>query len=297
MIKLKNTRVVSFSRDHQDVYWEIEPTNEDIQEYEFFVERSEAEAGPFDVIAGPLIDRYYFRDSDVHLISTTRVYFYRIRARHLPSGREEVTGEFDRWGEEDLLALEMIRRARLLFEEHAGTKMWVFPRRTFGMRCPQCWNPVLGKRVQDSCPTCFNTGFSGGYHHPTRFWGQINDPEDAEQVTLEDHRQVKYFNLRTIASPYIKPLDLLVDHNNRRYRIVSGGGTTKHGVGVSAILRLVEIQKGSIEDTVPLRIDAAEEAFFPARNFTNPQNLESAERTSSSQDVDLDKILGAYRYR
>ena len=105
MIRLVNTRVVSFARDRHDIYWEIEPTNEDIQEYEFFVERSEAEAGPFDIIAGPLIDRYFFRDSDVFTISTTRTYFYRIRAHHPVSGKDISTQVFDRWGEEDILAI------------------------------------------------------------------------------------------------------------------------------------------------------------------------------------------------
>ena len=35
MIKFRNERVLSFELDYLDVLWEIEPTNEDIQEYQF----------------------------------------------------------------------------------------------------------------------------------------------------------------------------------------------------------------------------------------------------------------------
>jgi hypothetical protein len=291
MLTVRNTRVVSFSREYLDITWEIAPTNEDVQAYEFYVERSEAEAGPFETIAGPLIDQYFVRDNTVLTISVTRVYFYRVRVKHVPTAREIVTPVFDRYGDPDLLAVEMIRREQLLWQEFAGTKFWLFPRRTFGQRCAQSYDTILGKRNQDACPTCFNTTFAGGYHHPIEFWGQIDNPEDAEQVSIEDHRQQRYFVMRCGPSPDIKPLDLIVDSFNRRHRVVSRGGTSKHGVGVRQEIRLVEVQRGSIEDKVPLNVDHTQTTWVPGRNFTNPHNLEE-----TGEEVDLAKILGPYGY-
>lgn len=290
MLEVRNTKVRSFSREYLDVSWEIKPTNEDIQEYQFFVERSEAEAGPFEPIMGPLIDQYFVRDNMIRAISTTRVYFYRVRVLHLPTGRGYETPVFDRSGSEDLLALEMIRREQLLWQEFAGVKFWLFPRRTFGQRCPQCWDRVLNKRNQDACPTCYNTTFSGGYHFPIEFWGQIDEPEDAEQVTIEDHRQQRYMVMRCGPTPDIKPLDLVVDHLNRRMRVVSRGGTSKLGVGVRQEIRLVELQKGLIEDKLPIKVDHINAVLVPGRNFTNPQNIEAA-----GLEVDLN-VLGPYKY-
>lgn len=291
MLEVVNTKVASFAREYLDVSWEIKPTNEDIQAYQFFVERSEAETGPFETIAGPLIDRYFLRDNTVLTISTTRVYSYRIRVVHVPTGRETTTGPFDRYGEPDLIALEIIRREQLLWQEFAGTKFWVFPVRTFGQRCPQCYDPVLQKRISDACPTCFNTTFSGGYHYPAEFWGQIDNPEDAEQVSIEDHRQQRYSVMRCGPSPDIKPLDLIVTFNNDRFRVISRSGTTKLGVTVRQEIRLAEIQKGQIEDRVPLNIDAATAILVPGRNFTNPHNLET-----TGHEVDVDYALRAYKY-
>ena len=64
MLKVANIKVRSFSIEYLDLTWEIENTTEDIQEYSFYVERSEAEAGPWKTIAGPLIDKYFLRDND-----------------------------------------------------------------------------------------------------------------------------------------------------------------------------------------------------------------------------------------
>ncbi len=290
MIEFQNERVVSFSLEYQDVYWEIGPTSDDIQEYQFYVQRSEAEAGPWIDIAGPLIDRYYLRDNSFPAISYNRTLFYRIKALHQATGKEIYSKVFDRDGEEPLLAAEIIRTEKVLFEEFVGRKCWLFPRRTFGQRCPSCYDEVLQKRTDESCPTCWGTTFSGGYHYPVAIWAQIDEPERTEQVTVEDHRTVMYYGLRCNPSPDIKPLDLIIDHKNRRFRVVSVSGTSHLGVTVRQEVKLVTIQRGSIEDKIPLQVNAADEALVPSRVFTNPQCLESAEEPL------LPSILGPYGY-
>lgn len=291
MIRLRNERVISFSRDFYDIYWEIEPTNEDVQEYEFYVERSESEGGPWNQIAGPLIDVFYLRDNTVLTISNNRTWFYRIRVRHAPSGNEFYSKVIDRDRDPDLIATEIIRLEKMLFEEHTGVRCWLLPRRTFGQRCPQCFDPILGKRTQDFCPTCYNTTFSGGFHYPIEFWAQIDEPEEAEQVTIDDHRQVQYFVMRTNPSPYIKPLDVVIDHLNRRHRVISAGGTNKLGSPVRQEIRMVEVQKGSIEDRFPLKIDTENLVTRPQRNYYSPHTLEAADT-----DFDIDPILDLYKY-
>lgn len=291
MIKFRNERVVSFSLDYYDFFWEIEPTAEDIQQYEFYVERSEAEAGPWDTIAGPLIDQYYIRDNSVHTITTNaRTMYYRVRCKHVPTDRTIYSKTVDREGPPTLLAAEMIRRERVLFEEFVGVKCWLFPRRSFGQRCPNCYDDVLGKTVDSRCPTCWGTGFSGGYHYPTAFWGQVDASPETEQVTVDDHRRVQMSQLRCGPSPGIKPLDLIIDHQNRRYRVVESGGTTRFGCLVRAELKLVLIQKGSIEDKIPLKVDTETVTLLPERNFQNAQTLQA------SQTSDLD-VFGLYRVR
>lgn len=291
MISFRNERVFSFELDYLDVMWEIAPTTEDLQEYQFFVERSEAEAGPWLQIAGPLVDQYRIRDNTVPQITTNaRVIFYRVKAVHSPTGRVKYSGTFDQEGKISLHAQEMVRLERILFEEFVAVKCWLFPRRTFGQKCPSCYDPVLDKVIDDACPTCWATGFSGGYHHPVAFWAQIDAPEMTEQVFLEDHRRVLYYSLRCGPSPGIKPLDLLIDYQNRRFRVVSVSGTSRLGVTVRQEVRLVQIQRGSIEDRIPLKVDTATLQAFPERVFTNAHSLEASE-------PDISSLFGAYGYK
>lgn len=282
MLEITNPRVVSFSLDYQDVFWEVKSTTEDLQQYEFYVERSEAEAGPWLVIAGPMIDQYFVRDNAVPAITTNaRTLFYRIRVLHVPTGKEAYSAVVDREGSPDLLAVEMIRRERVLFEEFTGTKTWLFPRRSFGQRCPNCYDDILGKKVDDQCPTCWGTGFSGGYHYPISFWAQLDAAEESEQVSTEDHRRVQYSQLRANPSPAIKPLDLVIDNQNRRWRAVQCSGTTLRGVMVRQEVRLVLIQRGSIEDKIPLKVENSSVQLVPRRNFVNAHTLEASEETPS----------------
>jgi hypothetical protein len=282
VIEFANERVVSFSLEYQDVFWEVRPTTEDLQQYEFFVQRSESEAGPWKVIAGPLVDRYYVRDNGVPMITTNaRTLFYRIRALHVPSGRELYSATVDREGVPNLLAQEMIRRERILFEEFVGTRCWLFPRRSFGQRCPNCYDDILGKKLDSQCPTCWGTGFSGGYHYPISFWGQIDSAEETEQVTTEDHRRVQHSQARTGPSPAVKPLDLVIDFQNRRWRVIQCTGTTSLGATVRQEFRLAQIQRGSIEDKIPLKIETSSVQLVPPRNFVNAHTLEASEGTSS----------------
>lgn len=294
MISLRNLRVTGFSRASYDIFWEIAPTTLDVQEYEFYVERSEAEAGPFHVIAGPLIDRYFVRDNAVPLISNNRTIFYRVRVRHPMTGKEVTSPTVDRWGTQDLIAAEIIRVETLLFTEFAGVLCWIFPVRTFGQRCPQCWDDVLGKRLDDSCATCYGTGFSGGYHYPMEFWAQLDESEMTENIAQHGHEQQRLCTFRCPASPDITPMSILIDHKNRRFRVISVGGTSKGGVSVRQEIRAVLLQPGSIEDAIPLQVDAERLQTVPWRNYTNPQDPFEA---GATPDAMLDRMLGRHGYK
>jgi hypothetical protein len=281
MLQFRNERVLSFSLNYYDVFWEIEPTTEDLQQYAFYVERSEAEAGPWDVIAGPLIDQYFIRDNSIHGITTNaRTMYYRIRCRHVPSSKEIYSATVDREGSPNLMATEMIRLERVLFEEFVGVRCWLFPRRSFGQRCPSCYDSILGKTIDSRCPTCWGTGFSGGYHYPTAFWGQVDATPETDQVTTEDHRRVQVAQMRCGPSPGIKPLDLIIDNQNRRYRVVESGGTSLSGALVRAELKMVLIQRGSIEDKIPLKVDTSTVVLVPPRSFQNAHTQEGSKVTS-----------------
>jgi hypothetical protein len=294
VVKFTGLRVTGFSRRYFDLDWEIAPTHDDLQEWEFFVERSEAEAGPWIVIAGPIIDRYYMRDNTTPQISVNRTLFYRVRAVNQSRGLDTISPTADREGEPDLIAAEIASLEHLLFTEFTGTRTWLFVRRTFGQRCPQCWDDVLAKSVDDSCPTCFRTGFSGGYHYPIEFFAQFDKAPQSENVSAFDHHQLSPVTFRCTGSPKISPMDLIIDHKNQRLRIITVSHTSRLGVGVHQEIQAVQLQPGSIEDAIELKVEHRELTLTASRNYTNPQNLEAAGVSGPSE---LDGLLGRYGYR
>lgn len=293
MISITRVRVTGFSRRYLDIDWEIAPTNDDLQEWAFYVERSEAEAGPWQVISGPLVDRYYVRDNSTPQISLHRLLFYRIHAVNAVRQVDIYSPVADREGAEDLIAAEIGSVETMLFEEFIGTAAWLFPRRTFGQRCPQCWDQVLGKVVDDSCPTCFGTSFSGGYHYPILFYPQIDKAPRVDHASTHDLDQQATTGIRCTASPRLSPGDLVVDHTNRRYRVITVSSTSRLRVDVRQEGQLVELAPGSVADAIPLRVDHRNLAVAGHRNFTNPHNPEAAGVVS---DDALTSMLGRYGY-
>jgi hypothetical protein len=290
VIAFKDLRVVTFSIEYNDLFWEIQNTREDVQEYDFFVERSESEGGPWVAITPALVDRYYMRDNSAPLYSANRTLFYRVRAFHRFSGRELFSDISSRQGKLPLDGLEMVRLENMVFREHVGVTCWLFPKRTFGQRCPQCWDNALGKCTDDRCPTCFSTGFSGGYHFPIRFYGQLDVSDRSEQSTTSTHLETQYSTIRLGPFPDAKANDMIVDNTNWRWRVMSVGNTSRLGVPIRQQLSVVRVKPGSIEDLVPLNIDLENEVLVPAREFTNPQSPGAAD------NGDLSGILGAYGY-
>lgn len=293
MISFTSVRVTGFSRRYFDVDWSIAPTHDDLQEWQFWLERSEAEAGPWLLIAGPLIDRYYVRDNTTPQISLNRTLFYRVRATN-PSRHLEIISDIsDREGQEDLIAAEIGSLEYMLLTEFTGTRAWLFPRRTFGQRCPQCWDDVMNKRLDDSCGHCYGTGFSGGYHYPIEFFGQFDQTQKNEQVSTYDHHQQATTSFRCLASPNVVPGDLVINHRNRRLRVLAVTPTSRLGVTVHQEVQAVTLQPGSIEDAIELKVDHRTLALAAGRNYTSPMNPEAA---GILPDDALSDLLGRYGY-
>jgi hypothetical protein len=293
-VRFTGLQVSGFSRRYHDIDWEIAPTHDDMQEWEFFVERSESEAGPWLTIAGPIIDRYYVRDNTTPQISINRTLFYRVRAENRSRGLNAVSPVADREGSPDLIAVEIASLEHLLFTEFTGTRSWLFTRRTFGQRCPQCWDDVLSKVTDDSCPTCFRTGFSGGYHYPIEFYAQFDRSPSVENLTTFDHHQLNTQTFRCTASPKITPSSLIIDHKNQRFRVIAVSCTSRLGVGVHQEVQVAQLQPGSIEDAIELKVEHRGLALAGPRNYTNPQNVEAA--GSSANSPELDALLAGYGY-
>ena len=277
-LKVKDLKVRSLDLNFHEVSWKISDTSEDIFDYTFQVLRSESPSGPFDILTQPFEDKYFVIDNVVPVGHRWRTYFYKLKITYKPTGEFIETSAVAKEPEADLIALEIRRHMQLLFREFAGRRTWVLPIRTFGQRC-ECWSRTLNKKTRSGCVTCFDTGFVRGYLSPIEIWAQFDPSPKTEQNTNVGALQQSNTTARCGSFPPIKPNDLLIEPENRRWRVIQVNQVEQNRARVFQELQLHEIPERDVEFSIPLNMDTALKDLWlsPARNFTNPHNLENFE--------------------
>ena len=294
----QNLLVRGFSLDFLEVTWEIENTTLDPQNYTFMVQRSESPMGPWDAVTEAFSDRYRFVDNRVNLLHRWRQIYYRIHSVEKADDTNEVFSDpFTFHASPDLIAEEIQRLERLLWEEYAGRRCHIWPVRTFGQRCPHCYDgPDKGKghtsqRRRSHCLTCYGTTFVRGYFDPIEIFMQIDPSTKTVQPLPINERQQSDTSARLPNFPLVKPRDIIVEAENRRWRVVKVNQTERLRSVVHQELTMHEIAKGDVEFQLPMRIeDLRNLEPSPGRNFTNPQNLEGFESEA------IKHAFGVYGY-
>jgi hypothetical protein len=284
MLQVTKLTVRSFNLDHLDVFWEIAAvpgprTDQDMHEifnYEFYVLRAgDSPLGPYEQLGGPLLDTYSFRDVRVSLLHKWREYYYKLKIVDRRTGETVETDPASQGDPPpDLIAGEILRQEDMLFREWSGRRCWLFPKRTFGPRCT-CFDPIQ-KRIKNSNHLpCYGTGFLGGYMSPVECWVQIDpNPKQSEHTSLQE-LQPGDTTARLIAYPPVSKDDILVETENRRWRVIKVASTQRLRANVRQELVLHEIPKGDIEYSLPVRVDIKNVQPAAERNFKNTQTLEA----------------------
>lgn len=282
-LKFTDVKVRTFSLDFNEVLWEIEATTLDPNDFQFYVLRSESPEGPFDILAGPFEDRYRYIDNQINPLHQQRQIYYRIRSVSKKDSTNVVeTESVIQYPDVDLIAAEIQRAERIVWNEFAGRICFLFPARTFGQRCNDCYDgPAQGKGFTSAkrsthCLTCYDTGFVRGYFDPIQISVQIDPTTDA----LQNHPIVQQQQAGTRARmpnyPLLKPRDLVIEAENKRWRVVTVTPTERLRSVVHQELTLKELERSEIEYQLPIRIDDLRNLEpSPLRNFTNPQDIDS----------------------
>lgn len=279
---LSDLKVRSLDVDNRHIFWSVESSVQDLLDYEVQVERSESPGGPWEKVSPPFRDRYHFVDPSIPVGQRYRMLFYRVLYRHIPSGEERTYGPATQEPDPDKIALELRRQMQLLYREFIGRLCWLFPIRTFGPRCPACWSRTLGVSRRSRCITCFDTSFLRGYLSPIEVWISIDPSSNSQQPAPTGKQEQNNSTARMGYYPTIKPGDVLVEPENRRWRVISTVSTEQVRAPVGQELQIHEIPPRDIEMELPL--DSAQNALrelvvSPPRNYTNPSNqLSDADR-------------------
>lgn len=269
-----------------EVDWVLQPTDEPLVNSRFTILRAESPEGPFVDVSGPLVDTPGFVDS-VNLKAKHADVFYRVRVDHIPSGITvlfpngtpdesfilhpnlqvaAVAGEFG----PDFVALEITRRHNMLLRRFTGRVIGYFPVRTRGARCPLCYDQKKMRSNNSACPDCFGTTFDKGFHAQVNIFVDVNpSPAVVQNATfgklVENQTVIWMTNF-----PKAKPNDMIVDQQNRRFRVVQVNPVTQKRYIVQQLLQVQEIDRSDAEYLLPVDLSLKAPAedfvgFFPEK--------------------------------
>jgi len=278
MLVVRKLRVKSFLVDCLDLFWEIESTVEDPLDYGFVVERSESPGGPWDQLSQEFSDKYQYRDIRSLPFHRWRTLFYRIRIRHIVSSQTTYSDIAAREPRPNLEAIEVRRLEALLFQEYIGRAVLVYPVRTFGQRCPNCYDPVTGSKLRSNCLTCYGKGFTRGYHSPILSRLQIDPSPKHTRMTSTGETQERNTTGRMPFFPPIKPHDVLIEAENRRWEVTSLSSTERLRATLHQEFVIHELPESDIVYRLPVNLDDIRNfEANPPRTYTNPHSLEATD--------------------
>jgi len=294
-VEFQNLLVRSFTLDWLELSWEIKNTTLDPHDFDWSVERSESPLGPWDPLTDAFQDRYQFIDNRVNLEHRWRQLYYRLKSVRKNDATDVVYSDAATLAADpDLIAQEIRLLEQTVFKEFIGRTCWLFPVRTFGQYCPHCMDVGKGgtyRKIRSNCLTCYDTKYARGYMDPMELSVQFDPSPKAQQALGTGETQQSNTTARMSYFPLVKPGDIIVEPENRRWRVVKVSSTERLRAKVHHEMTLHEISKGDIEFAMEIDVGELRNlAPSPERNFSNPQNLEAFE------DEAIAATLVAYGY-
>ena len=276
---LRNLQVRSLTVGQWAVLWEHDPLFDPFA-YTIQVLRSESPAGPFEQVSGEFENTTLWLDASAPALNQVAKIYYVVRLREKATDQLIEFGPVEPGEAPDLVAREIRSHITHLMQEFAGVRSWVFPIRMTGMRCPTCWSKKLGKRTLSGCLQCYDTGFARGYMTPIETWIQVDPANKRPQHGAVGTVVATNTTARLADWPPLKPMDVIVDGTNARWRVVKVT-QTEHGRNtVHQELELHEIDHSDIVYSLPV-VEGMEQLrglqVTSPRNRTNPYDLETTE--------------------
>jgi hypothetical protein len=284
MLPIERLRVRSLDVDANEVTWEIAGSSmEDALDYTFQILRSESPEGPFDPITQLFEDRYIFVDRRLPAGDKFRQIWYKLRVTRKVDQTVVDFGAVTRQADPDLIAGYVRRMEQTLFTQATARLCWLFKKRTFGARCPACWDDVSHKKKRANCLTCYQTGFLRGFLNPIEVWIQIDPEAKAQQNQAQQISQITMTTARMSFYPNVNTGDVIVEAENKRWRVDKVTQSERLRTPIKQELVIFRINDTDIEYRLPINLDEALKDIQPSppRMFTNPTDIQGSidERT------------------
>jgi hypothetical protein len=152
--------------------WEVNPLFEPASPAVFRLYQSRSGVGDW-IAIGTAEDTYMFLDENQWKYGKAPRWHYKVTVEDAEgsvyeSCTAQVLGNLPQ--RDSAILKEMIRKETLRLTGYSGTCGWVFKKRRWGTKCPECLDYDTGEIVNANCDTCLGTGWVGGYFSGVQYW-------------------------------------------------------------------------------------------------------------------------------
>lgn len=239
---IQNLRLNPFDPTSIGIEWEVVGP---IGALSFFVERSESPEGSWTTLNMiGIVSSFGFIDRTVNREAYDRNLYYRVTTIDSVSGAIDHSAPISVTESKGTnIGRFIAKQESLLLRRFNGRKVAIYIRKTFGTRCTNCYDPIRGKAIFDSCNVCYGTTFVGGYFAPIQMYinfGPRQKVEDKNVLQRNDNPQIEGW---TSNYPILSPDDLVVEieRNGFRYFVKGISPTENGGATVRQNLNLVRV--------------------------------------------------------
>ncbi len=209
--------------------------------------------GPYERINISPLSGNHLKDTETEEYSKTNKAYYVVEVIRLDLNGAKFRSKPTTWETSQtpwvqLRSREVQRREYILLSKFTGNKASLFRRKTYGQRCPECWNTTVSKVMKDDCKTCYGTSFKGGYFEPYPVFLQYDPAPDSSIKTYFGKFEPNQMGAWTISVPEIFPDDIIIRHGKWEvHKVDQTARTELQGKTVRQMIQLTELDKGMIE--------------------------------------------------
>ncbi len=167
------------------VAWELVSSMQDAGPYYFQLQigRHGVEDDDWTTIGAPVVDGSYAIDPEHRLWGMTQWAFYRVRLQ--TNSNVYFSRPQPPWGNLSQLDWNLVANMQVtqkLSFMHEGVPGLLLKRKVYGTKCTECTDFQTGEVTVSDCPSCYGTGFEGGYWAgPSCCYTKMSLPKRREQ--------------------------------------------------------------------------------------------------------------------
>lgn len=219
----------------------------------FNVYTAQTENGPWERLNATPIDGTFLSDVTTQEYSKFDKGWYSVEAVLLDKGNVTLRSAPITWEtyQRDWVTLrsnEIQRREQWLLSKFAGVKSYLFRKKSYGKRCPDCWDPKTEQVLNDHCPTCVGTSFEGGFFAPAPLFLQYETTPNERNRVYFGQAEANQIGAWTISIPVINSQDVIVRVGDwNMYRVDKILTTELQANTVRQMMTLTQLGKGDVE--------------------------------------------------